>query len=95
MRWIPEADCLIVRLPFFLLTVGFKFLGPSYSTLYLSPYLTEMSVAVAETYSWLKPWLLIVVLISGLLLLLLEIIMLQAERVSPRESSIKIKVNFY
>lgn len=85
MRWIPEADCLIVRLPFFLLTVGFKFLGPSYSTLYLSPYLTEMSVAVAETSSWLKPWLLIVVLISGLLLLLLEIIMLQAERVSPRE----------
>ena len=86
MRWIPEADCLIVRLPFFLLTVGFKFLGPSYSTLYLSPYLTEISVMAAETFSWLNPWLLIVVLISGLLLEL-EIIMLQAERVSTRDKS--------
>lgn len=53
--WTPEADCLIVNIPFFLLTVGFKFLGPAYSTLYLSPYLTEIAEIAAETASLLKP----------------------------------------
>lgn len=53
--WIPEADCLIVNAPFFLLTVGFKFLGPAYSTLYLSQYLTEISEIATETASLLKP----------------------------------------